>query len=242
MIDRTNKSLIILFSIAPTVFDKNLLTILEQADVQVKMFNDGTAVREYFIDQTADIFIVCSDVPFKYGHELIKTLRTRERTRMPIICVSESRQHADLVALLDAGADDYLPPTLSNEMLLAKMRVWIRRSTLHQPTSFAVGKSLLNQASQTISIDDINIKLGHKEFHIAWNLAIHQGKAISRQDLFRAAWGIDVRMATRSVDMYVSRLRKHLARFSCIDWDIQSIYGRGYRLNLKSAEQQKEQT
>jgi two-component system phosphate regulon response regulator PhoB len=73
--------------------------------------------------------------------------------------------------------------------------------------------------------------LGMKEFDILWHLAAHAGTVVQRQDLLSVVWGWDAVVQSRSVDMYVSRLRQSL-RLAGVDWTIQAVYATGYRLNL----------
>jgi len=121
--------------------------------------------------------------------------------------------------------------------LLARIRALFRR--FQTPGTdrrrMLVGDYQLDRANLTVTRGDNVHTLGTKEFDLLWHLATHCGTVVQRQDLHSVVWGWDGGVQSRSVDMYVSRLRASLKALD-VEWTIQSVYAKGYRLNLSEAE------
>lgn len=210
-----------------------LLSWLKTEGYQVDVFDNGIEARNHLSDHWADLMIFDWDVPGMSGERLLSWVRGRSRSTVPVIFQTVHSDEEEIVRILDTGADDFLIKPVDRMVFLARIRALLRRfqTAGSERRRMIVGQYLLDRASLTIGRGDITHTLGAKEFDLLWHLASHRGIVVQRQDLHSVVWGWDGSSQSRSVDMYVSRLRASLKTMN-IDWVIQSVYGKGYRLNL----------
>jgi len=214
-----------------------LTTWLKAEGYQVDAFKNGLDARNHLADHWADLMILDWDLPGMAGDKLLGWVRSRSRATVPVIFQTVRSEEADIVRILDTGADDFLVKPLDRMVLLARIRALFRR--FQTPGTdrrrMLVGDYQLDRANLTVTRGDNVHTLGTKEFDLLWHLATHCGTVVQRQDLHSVVWGWDGGVQSRSVDMYVSRLRASLKALD-VEWTIQSVYAKGYRLNLSEAE------
>jgi two-component system phosphate regulon response regulator PhoB len=208
---------------------------LKAEGYHVEAFHNGIQAQQYLADFWADLAILDWDVPGVSGERLLNKIRGRAQSSMAVIFQTVHSAESDIVQILDAGADDYLVKPFDRQVLLARVRALLRRGT---PTNLEGRKLMLeacvlDQQARSLVAGDHAHALGTKEFDILWHLARHRGDVVMRQDLMSVVWGWDAAVQSRSVDMYVSRLRAKL-KAAGIGWSVQSVYATGYRLTLKS--------
>jgi two-component system phosphate regulon response regulator PhoB len=164
----------------------------------------------------------------------LQKIRSRSQSIMPVIFQTVHSAESDIVRILDAGADDYLVKPYDRQVLLARIRALLRRFAPMnvQGRKMLIEDCALDQQARSLIVAGVAHKLGTKEFDILWHLARHMGAVVLRQDLMSVVWGWDAAVQSRSVDMYVSRLRASL-KAAGVGWSVQSVYATGYRLTLK---------
>lgn len=208
---------------------------------RVEAFEDGRSLIRFLEADTADLLILDWNLPDITGDDLLRWIRGRRHVSLPVIFQTVHDREEDIVRILDAGADDYLVKPLQKATLLARVRAVMRRVPAMSDRQHAmeVGNVTLDERSQTLSTKTQTLAPGDKEMQIAWQFARRVGQVILRQQLLAEVWGFSPDVETRTVDMYVSRLRTKLRQLNA-DWQIHSVYGAGYRLELlrdESAEQ-----
>ncbi|PLZ00481.1 DNA-binding response regulator [Burkholderia sp. WAC0059] len=210
-----------------------LCSWLKAEGYSVDAFSNGLQARNHLADHWADLLIFDWDVPGISGEKLLAWVRGRSQSSVPVIFQTVHSAESDIVQILDAGADDYLVKPLDRQVLLARIRVLLRRATRTNGESrrMLVGECVLDRSSQALVHAGTPYRLGTKEFDILWHLASHIGTVVQRQDLMSVVWGWDAAVQSRSVDMYVSRLRTAL-KGAGVSWNVQSVYATGYRLNV----------
>lgn len=207
---------------------------LKEEGYQVDAFSNGIDARNHLADHWANLLIFDWDVPGISGERLLAWVRGRSQSSVPVIFQTVHAGESDIVKILDSGADDYLVKPLDRQVLLARIRVLLRRTNQanNGTRQMLVGRCTLDRTSQSLVCGGKPHKLGTKEFDILWHLALHVGTVVQRQDLMSVVWGWDAGVQSRSVDMYVSRLRSNL-KTAGVEWIVQSVYATGYRLNLE---------
>lgn len=215
-----------------------LVSWLKAEGYQVTSFHDGLEARNYLADHWADLLLLDWDVPGVNGEQLLSFVRARSRSSVPVIFQTVHSSESDIAKILDTGADDFLVKPVDRTILLARMRAVLRRanSASVDGRKMIVGECVLDRGKQAIVAHGVTHPLGTKEFDIVWHLATHAGTVVQRQDLLSVVWGWDANVQSRSVDMYVSRVRSNL-KTAGLSWTIQSVYATGYRLNTNEGEE-----
>ncbi|WP_323118021.1 response regulator transcription factor [Burkholderia alba] len=210
-----------------------LVTWLKAEGYRVEAFDNGLDARRFLGDSWADLLVLDWDLPGMTGERLLGWVRGRARSIVPVIFQTVHSEEEDIVKILDAGADDFLIKPLEKQTLLARVRALLRRFAALSVDSgrMHVGRYVLSRAALTVSDGEAAHPFSAKEFDILWHLAAHPGAVVQRQDLLRLVWGSEAPAQTRSIDMYVSRLRSRL-KAAGIGWSVQAAYASGYRLNL----------
>ncbi|MBN3825114.1 response regulator transcription factor [Burkholderia sp. Ac-20384] len=206
---------------------------LRNEGYHVDAFHDGLEAQHFLADNWADLAILDWDLPGVSGDRLLHKIRGRSQSTMPVIFQTVHSAESDIVKILDAGADDYLVKPYDRDVLFARMRALLRRfsSANIGGRRMFVEDAVLDQSGRALVVGGVAHTLGTKEFDILWHFARHLGAVVLRQDLMSVVWGWGASVQSRSVDMYVSRLRASL-KAAGVRWSIQSVYATGYRLTL----------
>ena len=142
---------------------------------------------------------------------------------------------------LDIGADDYIVKPFSPGEVMARLRAVLRRITPPEEQKQQEGvirmKNLyINLEEYTFKVDDKRIPLTKKEIETMWTLASHPNKVFTRDNLLDSLWGYDYYGDSRTVDSHIKRLRSKLDSVEHPDWGIKTIWGVGYKFEVKEAE------
>jgi two-component system phosphate regulon response regulator PhoB len=179
-----------------------------------------------------DLVVLDWMLPGGTGLELARHWRAGARTReLPILMLTARSDETDMIAGLDAGADDYLVKPFSPGELMARIRAVLRRRA---PTTLAegqlvVGPLRLDLAARRVEVDGRPVRLGPTEFRLLQHLMAHPERVHSRAQLLDRVWGDHVFIEERTVDVHVKRLRETLAPVDAGRM-IETVRGVGYRL------------
>jgi DNA-binding response OmpR family regulator len=166
-------------------------------------------------------------LPDADGREVLKRIRT-EDPDLPVLVVSALGQIDDKVALLDAGANDYLTKPFAFAELAARVRA-LTRIAQQRSDVMTVGDLELDTKTRIARRGSVEVDLPTREFALLEYLMRHPGQVLTRQQILNAVWGFDFDTDSNVVDVYVSYLRKKLDR----DADssaIETVRGAGYRV------------
>lgn len=196
-----------------------------------------TAVSELAreVPRTAfDALIVGSTGPDTCSARGIAALRGQLNAALPLICLLKDDVEADIVAVLNAGADDCLAKTFRPLELLARVTAVTRRSqsgVARADTRLEWGPLRIDTQNRLIFRDSDRLTLTPKAYDLAVLLLTHTGQLLSRTHLLEQVWGRGRNTTTRTLDTHISRLRAVLGLTPENGWKLQSVYQHGYRLD-----------
>ncbi|MGB7243800.1 MAG: phosphate regulon transcriptional regulator PhoB [Sulfitobacter sp.] len=215
----------------------------EPAQIEVLAYNlqaEGYAVSRasngedalILVDEEGpDVIVLDWMMPNLSGIEVCRQLKIRPETRdIPVIMLSARSEEIDKVRGLETGADDYVVKPYSVAELLARVRTQLRRV---RPT--ASGERLeyldivLDATSHRVYRGTSELQLGPTEFRLLSMFMEKPGRVFSREQLLDRAWGRDIYVDSRTVDVHIGRLRKALMRHGGSD-PIRTVRGAGYAL------------
>lgn len=198
---------------------------------------DGAAAMELFQQQETEIVMVLLDVmmPKLDGFEVCR--RLRQKSMVPIIMITARGEDYDKIMGLDIGADDYVIKPFSASEVMARVRAVLRRiqpQELASKNSLSMDNLFINLDKYQVQIAGEEVPLTKKEIELLWTLAKNSTKVFSRDNLLDSIWGIDYFGDSRTVDSHIKRLRAKLDKYEHAKWDIKTIWGVGYRFEVKS--------
>ncbi len=197
---------------------------------------DGAEALEKFSQQEQEISMVLLDVmmPKLDGFEVCR--RLRKTSMVPIIMITARGEDYDKIMGLDIGADDYVIKPFSASEVMARVRAVLRRIQPQEPASknsLSMDNLFINLDKYAVQIDGEEVPLTKKEIELLWTLAKNHTKVFSRDNLLDSIWGIDYFGDSRTVDSHIKRLRAKLDKYEHEKWDIKTIWGVGYRFEVK---------
>lgn len=198
---------------------------------------DGAEVLEKFKKNEPEIVMVLLDVmmPKLDGFEVCR--RLRKDSMVPIIMITARGEDYDRIMGLDIGADDYVIKPFSASEVMARVRAVLRRIQPQEPASknsMSTDNLFINLDKYEVQIGGEEVPLTKKEIELLWTLAKNHTKVFSRDNLLDSIWGIDYFGDSRTVDSHIKRLRAKLDKYEHEKWDIKTIWGVGYRFEVKS--------
>ena len=170
-------------------------------------------------------------LPGLSGVALVRQWRREPRTQaLPIIMLTGRCEEKDIVAGLEAGADDYLGKPFSPSVLFARINALLRRRAPESlDVAVVVGSLSIDPATHRVSAHGSDVKLNPTEFKLLHFLMTYPQRVHTRKVLLDRIWGDHVFIEERTIDVHIKRLRMALSRFSC-DAMVETVRGSGYRL------------
>ncbi len=198
----------------------------------ISWFSDGKSALEAFHRQDFDICLLDIMMPEMNGFELAEQIRSRN-SEIPIIFISAKALKEDRIRGLKIGADDYLVKPFSIEELILKIEVFLRRSkkTNVSPQKYKIGKFDFDPKNYTLQDSNGTVTLTQRESELLFYFIRNKNTVLKRQDILKAIWGDDDYFMGRSLDVFISRLRKVLAHEENIV--IENLHGIGFRFSEK---------
>ena len=220
--------------------DENLGMLLREY-LQAKGYNaelcpDGEAGYKAFIKNKYDICVFDVMMPKKDGFTLAKEVRAIN-SDIPIMFLTAKNLKDDLFEGFKIGADDYITKPFSMEELTLRMEAILRRvhgKKNREVTVYQIGKFNFDAKKQILSIGDKSTKLTTKESELLNLLCAHQNEILQRDFALKSIWIDDNYFNARSMDVYITKLRKHLKDDDSVE--IINIHGKGYKLIAPEAE------
>ena len=214
--------------------DENLGTLLCEYLIakgyDATLCPDGEAGFKEFQKEKFDICILDVMMPKKDGLTLAQDIR-QMNSQVPIIFLTARVQKEDVLEGFDKGADDYITKPFSMEELVKRVEAILRRvrgKKNRESTMYKIGRFTFDTQKQLLTIDGKSTKLTTKENELLALLCSHANEILKRNDALRTIWIDDNYFNARSMDVYITKLRKHLKADDQIE--IINIHGQGYKL------------
>jgi len=217
--------------------DINLGTILKayltQKGYTVFWAQDGQQAIDSYQADDVDACILDIMMPEKDGYTIAREIRRMDK-KTPIIFLSAKNLEADKLKGFEVGADDYVTKPFSMEELLARLNATIRRSFNDgkpDKNIFHLGNITFDYQRQVMETPAIDKKLTQKECELLRVFAINFNQIVDRQSTLQKIWKDDSYFAARSMDVYITKLRKY---FKELDPRVQivNVHGVGFRLTI----------
>ncbi len=204
---------------------------LQRAGYNVFYCEDGLSALENILQNNYDLYILDVMLPKVDGYMLAKKIRQKSE-HAPIIFLSAKSTQDDKIAGLQIGADDYITKPFSIEELILKIEVFLKRSQVNNAASdnelWHIGGFVFSKSALKLTKDEEEYPLTFREAELLECLCKNQGKIVKRDDILSLVWGSDRFFSSRSLDVFISRLRKLLKSDNNIK--IENIHNIGYRL------------
>lgn len=173
--------------------------------------------------------LIVSDImmPDEDGFEFAKKIRNLS-TNIPIMFITARDDLASKQLGFSLGIDDYMVKPVNLEELVMRINALLRRARIAQKKRIIIGKLDLNADERTVFYNGEEINLTSREFNIIYKMLSYPKKTFSRTQLMDEFWGSDTTSGTRTVDVYMTKLR---GKFSvCKEFEIVTVHGLGYKV------------
>jgi two-component system OmpR family response regulator len=193
---------------------------------------DGVEGLKEFHRHTFDFALLDVMMPRKDGFQVAEEIR-RESKHLPILFLTARSAKEDTLEGFKVGADDYMTKPFSMDELLMRIQAILRRSAAlpeegEDVSQFTIGEYAFDYNTQTLIHGSEEKRLTTKENELLYLLAKHKNGLLERPHALRTIWGDANYFNGRSMDVYIAKLRKHLAEDPSIE--IMNVHGKGFKL------------
>ena len=225
-------------------FGDVLRSYLEMYDYDVTLATDGEEGLEAYDKGSFDLCILDVMMPKKDGFTLAKEIRDKNGN-IPIIFLTAKAMKEDVLQGFKIGADDYITKPFNSEELLYRIQAILKRAQgkmdpREEITEFEIGQYHFHFPTRILTYrgeesSDAKDKLSPKEAQLLRMFCVRMNEVLTRSEALTEIWGEDNYFTARSMDVFVTKLRKYLKKDSNIE--IVNIHGNGFQLLVKTEEQ-----
>ncbi|MFD2568647.1 response regulator transcription factor [Pseudotenacibaculum haliotis] len=201
---------------------------LETRDFTVFLATNGEEAYEFYSKEDPDILVLDVMMPKKDGFTLAKEIR-EENKSIPIIFLTAKSQTKDVLDGFQHGGNDYLKKPFSMEELIVRIHALLDRIKLKRDhENMSIGDYVFNYTKQSLQHPNDTVLLTHRESELLFHLYQKKNEILDRTFILKKLWGDDDFFNARSMDVFISKLRKKLSK----DENVQIINVRGYGYKL----------
>jgi DNA-binding response OmpR family regulator len=217
---------------------KFLALILQEEGFLVDTAARADDGRVLALTNDYDGIIVDLKLPDGHGTDVVRAIR-REGRRVPILMFTANMDREEIVAALDAGADDYLIKPTDADIIRARVRALVRRGQRDEQSlvggPMLVGNISLSVPSRRVLVGGTPLQLTPKEILLLQHLLMHVGAVVQRSELLEKVWDMHFDPESNVIDSHVSRLRTKLRKAGA-NVSITGVRGTGFLLEVEAAE------
>jgi DNA-binding response OmpR family regulator len=216
---------------------KSLAAPLREEGYQVYTAQDGPAGLDIAREKYPDLVVLDLVLPRMNGFETSQ--RLHELGVQSILVMGPGNDERSVVKSLEMGADDYLPKPIEVPILLAKIRMLMRRNNQQipgKPPTYDDGKLLIDLDNRRVELDSQPVKLTRTEFRLLSILLHRVGRVVTHEDLIREVWGTEKETSLGSLKLYIHYLRQKIEDHPKQPYYLLAEWGIGYRLRKPNQE------
>lgn len=217
-------------------FGAVLKSYLEINEFEVDWIDDGKHAVNRFRNNNFDICILDVMLPNVDGFTIAGEIRTINPS-VPILFLTAKNLRDDIIKGYKTGADDYITKPFDTEVLIFKIKAILKRKSGQLQTEselFQIGNFVFDYKLRTIGHENHKQKLSPKEAELLKMLCENQNELLPRETALKKIWGDDGYFTTRSMDVYLTKLRKIFTEEPTVE--IRNIHGSGFMLEIKMPE------
>jgi len=203
---------------------------LNGAGYEVLSAEDGVGALDVMERVHPDLLITDIMMPRMDGYELAENARLYD-PRMPIVFMTAREDKASQLRGYRIGIDDYITKPFDMDLLLVKLSALLRRVRIEEDNEIRVGNFTMNKEERSAVLDGEEISLTVREFDILFKLLSYPKKTFTRSALMEEFWDYDSSATSRTVDVYMAKLREKTSRAD--GFTITTVHGLGYKAVLK---------
>lgn len=206
---------------------------LNMSGYNITVCTDGLSGLNTFTKQTFDLCILDVMLPKMDGFTLATEIR-KKSSSVPILFLTSKSNKEDKIAGFKTGADDFITKPFNIEELVLRIEVFLKRSKpetqVKEMNEIAMGQTVFNYTNYSLKVKNKKISLTQKEADILYYLTSNLNRVMRRDEILIKVWGRDDYFLGRSLDVYISKIRKYLSPDSKIQ--IENIHGIGFKLSI----------
>jgi DNA-binding response OmpR family regulator len=207
---------------------------LEENGYTVVHSTDGESAWQQFMKHTFDLCLLDVMLPKKDGFALATQIR-KKNALIPIIMLTAKNMDEDKIHGFKTGVDDYITKPFNMQELLLRMEVFLKRTKIDSnvfPSEVTIGSIVFHYEELELQTLEGIIQLTQKEADLLKYFCLHVNQTLKREDILLSVWGKDDYFLGRSMDVFITKLRKHLKADPATE--IQTIHGKGFKFLVKA--------
>lgn len=196
--------------------------------VKTAVVYSASECREFFMENSAGLLLLDINLGDGSGFELCRELR--EKTKIPILFISARTSDDDKIIALTIGGDDYVQKPYSLGVLLAKVKVVLKRFGQSADTEYSDGRLTIDFNAKELMVDGNPVKLTALEFKLLCYLIQNRDRVVSKQELFEQVWG-DKFTGDGTLNVHIRKIREAIEEEPGNPEYITTVWGDGYRFS-----------
>ncbi len=210
--------------------NRSVCTFLNRNGYEVSGCLNADDAYDAMYENVFDLIISDIMMPGIDGYEFAKTIRSLN-SEIPILFMTARDDIHSMQKSYRIGIDEYMTKPINFDELLLRIGALLRRAKIVNSHRLEIGSFVMDLDEHTARLNGEEISLTIREFNILYKLLSYPKKTFSRQQLMNEFWDVGTTSGTRTVDVYMTKLRAKLA--DCDDFEIQTVHGLGYKVVTK---------
>lgn len=218
--------------------DRNIVDLvriyMQKEGFTVSMAFDGEEALRQFMANPPHLVILDVMLPGLDGYQVCREIR--RVSAIPVIMLTARGESFDKVLGLELGADDYVVKPFDPKELVARVRAVLRRFAGNEPQPgrrVAFPGLQVDLDGYLLYLNGEQVEIPPKELELLYFLASHPNRAFTREQILEKVWGYEFLGDSRTVDVHIKRLRERLNKVSHPQWDLKTVWGVGYKFEVK---------